>query len=175
MQSTRWIGSCIPAVHKLVTKAALIVCQYNIRCTISYHSNSWASCCIFQGRASALSCLRAPIDADDDDDDDDERWQSYVVEPGQRETVDQRLVQQAGVQVSAGRAVAAGRGQKVGVSQRPRLAPPPSRAAPGIPRQPRQPAAAPPPRKASWLHTLRGGSSFTFSASMLLVGQYPLQ
>jgi len=52
--------------------------------------------------------------------------------------------------VTAGRGGPAGGGQKVGVSQRPRAAPPPSRAAPDIPRQSRQPAAAP-PRKFSQL------------------------
>ena len=60
--------------------------------------------------------------------------------------MDQRLIQRAGVQVTAGRGGGGGgggRGQKVGVSQqRPRAAPPSSRPAPDIPRQ--RPAAAPP-------------------------------
>jgi len=64
----------------------------------------------------------------------------WCVGPGQRETVDQTVVQRAGVQVSAGRGGGRG-GGKVGVSQRPRIAPPPARAAPAAPRQATRPAA----------------------------------
>ena len=65
-----------------------------------------------------------------------------MVGPGQREAVDQSVVQRAGVQVTAGQG--GGGGRNVGVSQRPRAAPPPSRSAPAIPRQAPRPAAGPP-------------------------------
>jgi len=33
INSTRWIGSCVPAICKLVTVTGLIVCQYTVHCS----------------------------------------------------------------------------------------------------------------------------------------------